>query len=84
MNGRMGNGVFVEDGHLHPQRGGHSAMAWFLEDTKIVKSESPAVGVASYVFRGVDRTVTLLSPAPKHAAYALPAGAYDLFGNPLR
>ena len=53
------------------------------EDTKIVKSVSPAQGVTSYIFRGAGRTVTVLSPRPKHPADSLPAAGYDLFGNPL-
>jgi hypothetical protein len=75
--------LVTEEGYLHPSAAAHSAMAWFLEDTKIAKSVSLAEGVTSYVFRGAGRTVTVLSPQPKHAVYSLPAAGYDLFGNPL-
>jgi len=75
--------LVTEEGYLHPSAAAYSAMAWLLEDEKIVKIESPAAGVTSVVFRGTARTVTVLSPLPKHADYALPSGAYDLFGNPL-
>jgi hypothetical protein len=81
--GSQWRALVTEEGYLHPSAAAHSAMAWFLEDTKITKSESPAEGVTSYVFRGAGRTVTVLSPAPKHAAYKLPMAGYDLFGNPL-
>jgi hypothetical protein len=75
--------LVTEEGYLHPSAAAYSAMAWFLEDTHIVKTESPAEGVTSFIFRGKGRSVTVLSPAPKHAPYALPAAGFDLFGNPL-
>ena len=75
--------LVTDEGYLHPSGAAHSAMAWFLEDTKAVKSFSLAEGVEAFVFQGAGRTVTVLSPRPAHAAYAVPAGAYDLFGNPV-
>jgi hypothetical protein len=81
--GNAWRALVTEEGYLHPSAAAHSAMAWFLEDTKIAASESPAAGVTSYVFKGAGRTVTVLSPQPRHAAYALPSAGFDLFGNPL-
>jgi hypothetical protein len=75
--------LVTDEGYLHPSGAAHSAMAWFLEDTRVVKSYAPAEGVLAFVFQGAGRTVTVLSPRPRHAPYAVPAGAYDLFGNPI-
>jgi hypothetical protein len=83
-SGNAWRSLVTEEGYLHPSAAAHSAMAWFLEDTKIVKSESPAAGVTSFVFEGAGRVVTVLVPQPKHDAYTLPAAGFDLFGNPLR
>jgi hypothetical protein len=81
--GNAWRALVTEEGYLHPSAAAHSAMAWFLEDTKMAKSESPAAGVTSYLFKGAGRTVAVLMPQPKHAAYTLPAAGFDLFGNPL-
>jgi hypothetical protein len=75
--------LVTEDGYLHPAAAAHSAMAWFLEDTKFVKSSAPAEGVSAYIFQANNRTVTVLSPRPGHAPYKLPVGSFDLFGNPV-
>jgi hypothetical protein len=75
--------LVTDEGYLHPSGAAHSAMAWFLEDTKPVKSYAPADGILAFVFQGAGRQVTVLSPQPRHAPYAVPTGAYDLFGNPL-
>jgi hypothetical protein len=75
--------LVTEEGYLHPSAAAYSAMAWFLEDKKFAKSSSPASGVTAYVFEGAGGAVTVLSPLPSHAPYAIPAGAYDLYGNPV-
>ena len=75
--------MVTDEGYLHPSGAAHSAMAWFLEDTHAVKSYSPAEGVEAFVFQGTGRTVTVLSASPRHAVFSVPAGAYDLFGNPV-
>jgi hypothetical protein len=81
--GSVNRVLVTEDGYLHPSGAAHSAMAWFLEDTKFVTASTPAEGVTAYRFQGAGRTVTVLSPKPKHAPYAIPAHGYDLFGNPV-
>jgi len=77
-----------EDGYLHPSAAAHSALAWLLEDTRFVKSLTPAEGVTAYLFEGAGRSLAVLAPMPNHAAWSLPSEAAlaltDLFGNPLQ
>ena len=76
--------LVTEEGCLHPNAAAYSAMAWMLEDEKIVKIESAAEGVTSFVFRVAGCGVSVPLPSTEHAPYALPAGTYDVFGTPLR
>ncbi len=79
--------LVTEDGYLHPCAAAHSAMAWYLEDTKFKQQQTLARGVTAYIFEGKDRAVLVLSPAADHDNYFLPTSkeveTVDLFGNPL-
>jgi len=79
--------LVTEEGYLHPCAAAHSALAWLLEDTRFAKRAAVAEGVTAYFFQHKERAVAVLSPALKHAPYALPRGkeleVTDLFGNPV-
>ena len=68
---------------LHPTAAAHSTLAWLLECARFVRRVAVREGVTAYLFAGDGYSVAVISPAARHAAYALPAGAMDLFGNPL-
>ncbi len=75
--------LVTPEGYLHPTAAAHSTLAWLLECTRFSRRVAVGEGVTAYLFAGDGYSVAVISPAARHAPYALPAGAMDLFGNPL-
>ncbi|HUU09527.1 MAG TPA: hypothetical protein VM431_03200 [Phycisphaerae bacterium] len=79
--------IVTPEGYLHPCAAGHSAAAYWLEDTRFVKTVACAGGVTAYLFEGGGRAVAVVSPAAGHAAYAPPRAqgiqVLDVLGNPV-
>lgn len=75
--------LVTPEGYLHPTAAAHSALAWVLEGARYLRRTALAEGVTAYLFAGNGWAAAVIAPAGRHAPYALPAGALDLFGNPL-
>lgn len=77
--------ITTADGFLHTQGAAIAALAQQIEDHHFTRQVKAADGVWAYLFQADDgsRTVALLAPEESHEEYRLPAGALDLFGNPL-
>ena len=78
--------ILGADGYLHPNAAAHSAMAWFLEDTRFTETLAAAPSVTAYIFGGSSRAVAVLAPKPGGATdWTPPEGLerFDLYGNPL-
>ena len=79
--------LVASDGSLHPSAAAHSTLAWSLEDTKFVRRTEVAEGIFAYYFRGLQRSVAVLSSTPNHSDYTIPhaerISTTDLLGNPL-
>ncbi len=81
--------LVTDEGALHPSGAAHSAMAWYLEDTRFVRMLTVADGVYAYLFEGCDRSVAVLSTEADHAEFKIPqqqqdgVHAVDLLGNPI-
>ena len=86
-NGGQWRVLVTDEGALHPSGAAHSAMAWYLEDTRFVRTLTVADGVYAYLFKGSDGSVAVLSTKPGHAEFRIPqqddVHAVDLFGNPI-
>ena len=81
------NALLCNDGYPHPSLVAHANVAWHLEGRTHAQTVGLAQGVQAYLFQGADGAVAVLSPAPGHAAYQVPATAglevRELFGNSL-
>ncbi|MGQ9730461.1 MAG: hypothetical protein ACUVX8_04235, partial [Candidatus Zipacnadales bacterium] len=81
--------IVTPEGYLHPSGVAHGILAWYLEDTRFVKTLPLQADVTAYLFQARDgsRSVAVLSGHPGHREYTLPRVAdlrvADLFGNPL-
>ncbi len=84
-NGGEWRAITSGDGYLHPQGVAIAVLAQQIEDHRFISCVQAAEGVWAYLFQADDnsRAVALLAPEESHAEYGLPAGALDLFGNPL-
>lgn len=77
--------ITTGEGFLHAQGAAIAALAGQIEDHHFTRRVKAAEGVWAYLFQADDgsRAVALLAPEESHGEYLLPAGALDLFGNPL-
>lgn len=90
--GQLGTGdgdwrsLICADGSLHPCGAAYANLTWYLEGLNYQKTQTLTPGVYAFVFSAPGRAVAVVSTAPGHAAYTLPAGTAqvsDLFGNLL-
>ena len=77
--------ITTGEGFLHCQGAAIAALAQQIEEHHFTQQVKLAEGVWAYRFEADDgsRQVAILAPEPQHAEYRLPAGALDLFGNPV-
>ncbi len=83
--GGLWRAITTGEGFLHTQGAAIAALAQQIEDHHFTGRVKAAEGVWGYLFQADDgsRSVALLAPEESHPEYRLPAGALDLFGNPL-
>ncbi len=77
--------ITTGEGFLHAQGAAIAALTRQIEDHHFTRREQAVKGVWKYEFQADDgsRAVAVLSPEAVHEEFRLPAGALDLFGNPI-
>jgi hypothetical protein len=79
--------LVTDEGALHPSGAAHSALAWYLDDARFVKTLDIADGFHAYLFESSDRSVAVLSASHGDTEFTIPQQedvyAADLFGNPI-
>lgn len=72
------------DGTTHPSAAALSAVAYHIDGLDFLQRVEPAKGVYVYIFGNDERRSAVVTTVPHHAAWPLPAGSEDLWGNPIQ